>query len=166
MQCPSCLGCSASDRCLETELPPCSAFFGVFSLFISLKQGSENPLTGWEIAEIQEKHFPWQVIQNWYLLHLITIRFLGWEDLLEKGKATHSSILAWRNHGLYSPWGHKESDTTERLCFFDHIPHTDTLHKCQLYHMATTATKLAPPGPAPSLTDSVFPRFSSCQVNL
>ena len=25
--------------------------------------------------------------------------FLGWEDPLEKGKATHSSILAWRN-----PW--------------------------------------------------------------
>ena len=24
---------------------------------------------------------------------------LGWEDPLEKGKATHSSILAWRN-----PW--------------------------------------------------------------
>ena len=24
------------------------------------------------------------------------VRFLGWEDLLEKGKATHSSILAWR----------------------------------------------------------------------
>ena len=24
---------------------------------------------------------------------------LGWEDPLEKGKATHSSILAWR-----SPW--------------------------------------------------------------
>ena len=23
-------------------------------------------------------------------------RSLGWEDLLEKGKATHSSILAWR----------------------------------------------------------------------
>ena len=35
---------------------------------------------------------------------------LGWEDPLEKGKATHSSILAW-----YSPWGHKESETTERL---------------------------------------------------
>ena len=26
---------------------------------------------------------------------------------LEKGKATHSSILAWRIPGLYSPWGHK-----------------------------------------------------------
>ena len=24
------------------------------------------------------------------------IRFLGWEDFLEKGKTTHSSILAWR----------------------------------------------------------------------
>ena len=25
---------------------------------------------------------------------------LGWEDLLEKGKATHSSILAWRTAGI------------------------------------------------------------------
>ena len=31
---------------------------------------------------------------------------------LEKGKATHSSILAWRIP--YSLWGHKELDTTER----------------------------------------------------
>ena len=27
------------------------------------------------------------------------VRFLGWEEPLEKGKATHSSILAWR-----TPW--------------------------------------------------------------
>ena len=32
---------------------------------------------------------------------------LGWEDPPDKGKATHSSILAWRIPGLYSPWGHK-----------------------------------------------------------
>ena len=43
------------------------------------------------------------------------VRSLGWEDPLEKGKATHSSILAWELHGLYSPWDGKESDTTERL---------------------------------------------------
>ena len=45
------------------------------------------------------------------------VRSLGWEDPLEKGKATHSSILAWRilYSILYSPWGCKESDTTERL---------------------------------------------------
>ena len=24
------------------------------------------------------------------------VRYLGWEDPLEKGMATHSSILAWR----------------------------------------------------------------------
>ena len=40
---------------------------------------------------------------------------LGWEDSLEKGKATHSSILGWRIHGLYSPWGRKKSDMTEQL---------------------------------------------------
>ena len=38
------------------------------------------------------------------------IQSMGWEDPLEKGKATHSSILAWR-----IPWGRKQSDTTERL---------------------------------------------------
>jgi len=43
---------------------------------------------------------------------------LGWEDLLEKGMATHSSILAWRipwteEPGVYSPWGCKKLDTTE-----------------------------------------------------
>ena len=40
------------------------------------------------------------------------------EEPLEEGMATHSSILAWRNPwteepGGLSPWGHKESDTTE-----------------------------------------------------
>ena len=42
--------------------------------------------------------------------------FLGWKDPLEKGKATHSSVLAWRTPWTdYSPWGHKESDITEQL---------------------------------------------------
>ena len=47
------------------------------------------------------------------------VRFLGREDPLDKGMATHSSILAWRTPwteepgGLCSPWGLKESDTTE-----------------------------------------------------
>ena len=37
-------------------------------------------------------------------------RDLGGEDPLEKGKAAHSSVLAWR-----IPWGHEELDTTEPL---------------------------------------------------
>ena len=45
---------------------------------------------------------------------------LGWEDSLEKGMATHPSILPGESHGQrslvnYSLWGHKESDMTERL---------------------------------------------------
>ena len=51
------------------------------------------------------------------------VRSLGWEDPLEKGMATHSSILAWRipQRSLvgYSPWGCKESDVTEQLT----LPH-------------------------------------------
>ena len=49
------------------------------------------------------------------------VRYLGWENPLEKGKATHCSILvSGKSHGQkslvgYSPWGRKESDTTERL---------------------------------------------------
>ena len=46
------------------------------------------------------------------------VRPLGWGDPLEKEMATHSSILSWRTPWTerlvgYSPWGHKESDTTE-----------------------------------------------------
>ena len=48
------------------------------------------------------------------------IQSLGWEDPLEKEMAVHSSTLAWKIHGQrsligYSPWGRKESDTTERI---------------------------------------------------
>ena len=46
------------------------------------------------------------------------VRSLGQEDPLEKGMATHSSILAWRIPWTEEPGGlqsvgHKESDTTE-----------------------------------------------------
>ena len=50
------------------------------------------------------------------------IKFIGlYTYYLKKGMATHSSVLSWRipwteePGGLYSPWGHKESNTTEWL---------------------------------------------------
>ena len=48
------------------------------------------------------------------------VRSLGGEDPLEKGVATHSSILPEESQGQrslagYSPWGRKESDMTEQL---------------------------------------------------
>ena len=51
-----------------------------------------------------------QMVKNLPAMLETWVRSLGWEDL-EKGKATHSSILAW---GINSPWGHKESDRTEQ----------------------------------------------------
>ena len=46
------------------------------------------------------------------------VQSVGWKDPLEKGVATHSSILAWRIPWTeelvgYSPWGHKELDIPE-----------------------------------------------------
>ena len=37
-----------------------------------------------------------QLVKNLPAMWETWVRFLGWEDALEKGKATHSSILAWR----------------------------------------------------------------------
>ena len=37
-----------------------------------------------------------QLVKNLPVIREIWVQSLGWEDPLEKGKATHSSILAWR----------------------------------------------------------------------
>ena len=45
--------------------------------------------------------------ETWENLQETWVRSLGWEDPLEKGKATHSSILAWRIP--WTVWGCKEA---------------------------------------------------------
>ena len=62
-----------------------------------------------------------QIAKNLPAMRETWVQSLGWEDPLEEGMATHSSILAWRipmDRGAWQAtvhWGHKESDTTERL---------------------------------------------------
>ena len=58
-----------------------------------------------------------QMVKNMPAMRETWVQYLGQEDPLEKGMATHSSILAWRipqrslvGHRL---WGLTESDTTE-----------------------------------------------------
>ena len=53
--------------------------------------------------------------------------FLGWEDLLEKGMATHSKTAAWKIPWTeetcgapWGPWGQKELNTTDRLTLHFH----------------------------------------------
>ena len=50
---------------------------------IKKKKGNSNPL----VAQLVKK--PPVMQETW-------VRSLGWENALEKRKATHSSILAWR----------------------------------------------------------------------
>ena len=50
------------------------------------------------------------------------VQSLGWEDPLEKEMEPTPEFLPGKSHGSrslvgYRPWGHKESDTTERLHF-------------------------------------------------
>ena len=59
-----------------------------------------------------------QTVKRLSAMQETRVRFLGWEDPLEKEMAAHSSILAWKIHGLWSlvgycPRGCKESDMTE-----------------------------------------------------
>ena len=60
------------------------------------------------------------MVKNSLAIQDTWIHFLAWEDPLEKGMATHSSILAWRipwtdepGGLLFSPWGLNKLDTTE-----------------------------------------------------
>ena len=48
-----------------------------------------------------------QLVKNPPEMRETWVQSLGWEDPLEKGKATHSSSLTWR---IPCPWGHKELD--------------------------------------------------------
>ena len=62
-----------------------------------------------------------QTVKNLSAMQEIWVPLLGGEDPLEKGMATHPSILSWRipwtqkPGGLYSPWGRKRLDLIEQL---------------------------------------------------
>ena len=58
-----------------------------------------------------------QLIKNPPAMQETWVRSLGWEDPLEKGPGDPSAPVFWPGefHGLYSPWGQKESDMAEPL---------------------------------------------------
>ena len=75
----------------------------------SAEEGIGHPLQySWASLVAQLVKDPPAMQETW-------VRSFGWEDPLEKRKATHSSFWPREFHGLYSPWGHKESDMTEQL---------------------------------------------------
>ena len=56
-----------------------------------------------------------QLVKNLPAMWETWVQFLGWEDPLEKEKLPTPVFWPGEFHGLYSPWGCKESNTTESL---------------------------------------------------
>ena len=56
-----------------------------------------------------------QLVENPPAVQGTWVPSLEWEEPLEKGTATYSSILAWRMPWTVYPWGREELDMTERL---------------------------------------------------
>ena len=53
------------------------------------------------------------MVKNLPAMQETLVQSLGWKDPMEKGKATDSSILAWRIPWTYCQRRREESDTTE-----------------------------------------------------
>ena len=98
------------------------------------------------------------MVKNLPAMRETQVQSLGWEDLLEKGMAIHSSILAWRilwTEAMGSVHGVAESDTTEQLTlsvFFFKAKSKDFFFKASLGFLNILLTMLI----SPSLV-SLFP---------
>ena len=64
---------------------------------------------------IQRASLVAQLVKNLPEMWETWVRSLGWEETLEKGKATTPVFWPGEFHGLNSPGGHKELDMTEQL---------------------------------------------------
>ena len=62
-----------------------------------------------------------QLVKNLPAMQETWIQSLDWEDLLEKGRERLPTPVLWPGefHGLYSPRGSKELDTTEQLSLYN-----------------------------------------------
>ena len=56
-----------------------------------------------------------QLVRNLPAVWEIWVHSLGWEDPWRRERIPILVFWAGEFHGLYNPWGHKKSDTTERL---------------------------------------------------
>ena len=93
-----------------------------------IMNSTDRLLSSWSLySSGEDKHAVDGLVFGWLsflvaqmVKQLLTIRetwvpSLGWEEPLEDEMATHSSTLAWKIP--WSPWCHKELDTTKQLHF-------------------------------------------------
>ena len=74
---------------LKIQLAPCTGVNHMKLPFLCLERPTTPLQYSWASLVAQLVKNPPAMRETW-------VRSLGWEDPLEKGKATHSSILAWR----------------------------------------------------------------------
>ena len=113
----------------------------------------------WYISSlyISYKGFPHSSVKNLPAVQETKVRFLGWEDPLEKEMATHSCIIAWRIPWIEEPsrlqsMGSQESDMTYRLNY--HQISCRYKYFCQFFYWYFIVCDMGYPGD-----------FSSVQFN-
>ena len=83
----------------------------------------------------------WQLVKNLPAMQETWVRSLDWEDSLEKGIATHSSILAWRIPWTKSMGSQRVGHDWETLVFTSYLTiatfyvykcHSENKHLCVL----------------------------------
>ena len=83
-------------RIRKRHEPPWMGTTGFIEFFVI---GGVQAGVGFSISRGSEGFLVAQLVKNLPAMRETWVRSLGWEDLLENGKATHSSLLAWR-----MPW--------------------------------------------------------------
>ena len=68
-----------------------------------------------------------QLVKNLPAMWETWVQSLDWEDPLRRERLPTSVLWPGEFHGLYSSWGHKESDTIERLSLSSHSVVSDSL---------------------------------------
>ena len=86
-----------------------------------------------------------QMVKNLLVMWETWVRSLGWEDLLEEGMATHSSILAWRismDRGAWWAAVHGVEKSQTRLSDFTFTFHFHDLEKEMATHSSVLAWRI------------------------
>ena len=96
-------------------------YYGTFQKLVLKKKKKKKTCTITQLQNLSSLFWAslvTQLVKNPPEMQETWVLPLGWQDPLEKGTATHSSILAWRIPWTEEPggchlWGRTESDTTE-----------------------------------------------------
>ena len=86
----------------------CKHFLKESTFISSLRDISQSPKANEQLSKYSlctQASLVAQLVKNPPVMQETWVRSLGWEDPLEKGKAAHSSILAWRIPWTEEPGG-------------------------------------------------------------